>query len=188
MTNAEKLASYPMTKAQEEWLKSIIRDVPDFPKPGIIFKDITTLFGNRKAFTFVVDILAEKCGQFNATKIAGVEARGFMVGAPVAYKLGIGFIPIRKPGKLPYKAEKFSYDLEYGSDSVEVHVDAVDKDERVLIIDDVLATGGTALASWNLLNKIGAKVVGAGFIIALEFLGGGQRLPAELEVFSLLKY
>jgi adenine phosphoribosyltransferase len=188
MTNAEKLASFPITKEQTEWLKSTIRDVPDFPKPGIVFKDITTMIGDAKAFAFVTDALAEKCRQFKPDKIAGVEARGFIMAAPIAYKLGLGLVPVRKPGKLPYKSERVSYDLEYGTDGIEVHVDAVIKGERVLIIDDVLATGGTVLASWNLLNKIGATVVGAGFVITLDFLNGRQRLPAELETFSLLNY
>jgi adenine phosphoribosyltransferase len=188
MINAEEVALYPITKAQDEWLKSVIRDVPDFPKPGILFKDITTLIGDPQALTFVVDVLAEKCRQLKPDKIAGIEARGFLAAAPIAYKLGVGLVPIRKPGKLPYKSEKLSYDLEYGVDSIEIHVDAVAKGERVVILDDLLATGGTALASWNLLSKLGAKVVGAGFIIALDFLEGRKRLPAELDVFSLLHY
>lgn len=188
MTNAEKLATYPLTKAQEEWLNSKIRDVPDFPKAGIVFKDITTLIADAEAFAFVIDALAEKCRELKPSKIAGVEARGFILGAAIAYKLGVGFIPIRKPGKLPYKAERVSYELQYGVDSIEVHVDAVEKGERVVIIDDLLGTGGTVLASWNLLDKIGAKIVGAGFMISLDFLGWRGRLPAELEVFSLLSY
>jgi adenine phosphoribosyltransferase len=184
----EDLSRYPITKEKVEWLKSKVRDVPDYPKAGIVFKDLTTLFRDAEAFAFVIDVLVDRCRKFEPTRIAGIEARGFIIAPTIAYKLGLGFIPIRKPGKLPYTTEKISYELEYGADNVEVHIDAFDKGDRVVLIDDLLATGGTARAACQLIEKLGAKVVGIGFIIALAFLGGRKKLPENLEVFSLIEY
>ena len=178
----------PITEAKANWLKTKVRDIPDYPKPGIIFKDLTTLFRDAEAFTFVIDALTEKVKEFKPTRLVGIEARGFILAPTIAYKLGVGFVPIRKPGKLPYKTEKVSYALEYGEDSVEVHVDSFDKNERVVIIDDLLATGGTALAACQLVEKLGARVAAAGFIVSLDFLNGKKKLPSQLEVFSLIQY
>lgn len=178
----------PITEAKANWLKTKVRDIPDYPKPGIIFKDLTTLFRDAEAFAFVIDALTEKVKEFKPTRLVGIEARGFILAPTIAYKLGVGFVPIRKPGKLPYKTEKVSYALEYGEDSVEVHVDSFDKNERVVIIDDLLATGGTALAACQLVEKLGARVASAGFIVSLDFLNGKKKLPSQLEVFSLIQY
>jgi len=182
------IAKYPLDKTQSDWLKTTIRDVPDFPKPGILFKDITTLVGDPKAFCFVVDSLAEKCEELKADKIAGIEARGFIVGAAVAQNLGIGFIPIRKPGKLPYKSARQEYALEYGTDCLEVHVDATTAGERIVLLDDLLATGGTAGAAIQLIKQVGGNPVGLGFIVELEFLKGREKLPKDLDIFSLISF
>jgi adenine phosphoribosyltransferase len=149
---------------------------------------VTTLLKDAEAFAFAVEALSEEAKKLKPNKIAGIEARGFIFGAAVAYKLGLGFIPIRKPGKLPYQKESLSYDLEYGKDCVEIHVDAVVRDEKVVLIDDLLATGGTAAAACKLLQKIGADVVGAGFVVNLEFLGGKLVLPEGVHFFSLVDY
>jgi adenine phosphoribosyltransferase len=190
----------PLTTEKATWLKSKIRDIPDFPKPGIIFKDLTTLLKDPEAFRFVIDALAEKYEPLKPAYIAGIEARGFILAAAVAYKLGVGFLPIRKPGKLPYNVEKITYELEYGSDSLEIHIDAVDVDldavdsgviergKSVVLIDDLLATGGTAHAAHKLLTKIGAKVVGIGFITELTFLKGRDKFAKDTELFSLISY
>jgi adenine phosphoribosyltransferase len=190
----------PLTSEKATWLKSKIRDIPDFPKQGIIFKDLTTLLKDPEAFRFVIDALAEKYGPMNPTYIAGIEARGFILAAAVAYKLGVGFLPIRKPGKLPYNVEKITYELEYGHDSLEIHVDAVDVDvdavdtaviergKKVVLIDDLLATGGTAHAAHRLLTKVGADVVGIGFITELAFLNGRDKFAKDVDLFSLISY
>lgn len=192
VTNRQKEAkcdvTLPLTDEKVEWLKATIRDIPDFPQPGIVFKDLTTLLQNAEAFSFVIDALTSHCAKFEPNMIAGIEARGFILAPAVAYKLGIGFVPIRKPRKLPYKVESVSYDLEYGKDAVEVHVDAVAKGHRVVLIDDLLATGGTAGAAHELLTKIGANVVSIGFISELSFLNGRNKLPKDVDVFSLISY
>jgi adenine phosphoribosyltransferase len=175
MSKTENLSRYPITRLKAD------------PKPGIVFKDLTTLFRDAEAFTFVIDALTDKCRELAPTRIAGIEARGLILAPTIAYKLGLGFVPIRKPGKLPYKTEQISYKLEYGVDSVEVHVDSFEKGERVIVIDDLLATGGTAAAACQLVEKLGATVVGAGFVVSLDFLQGLDKLP-NLEVFSLIKY
>jgi adenine phosphoribosyltransferase len=162
--------------------------VTDFPKPGIIFKDLTTLFNDSEAFEYVIDVLAAKYEPLAPTYVAAIEARGFILGAPLAYKLGVGFIPIRKPGKLPAAVHRFSYDLEYGSDAVEIHQDAAKNGERVVLVDDLLATGGTANAAYQLLKGIGSEVVGIGFVTELGFLPGRARLPADIDIFSLITY
>jgi len=178
----------PLPADQEAWLKSTILDVPDYPKPGIIFKDITTLLGNGEAFKLVTDILTQKALDLKVDVIAALESRGFIFGTPVANALGIGFIPIRKPKKLPRAVERIEYELEYGKDVIEVHRDAVQPGERVLLLDDLLATGGTAAAAQQLLTKIKADVVGTGFVIELSFLEGRKRLMSGPDTFSILTY
>ncbi len=177
-----------MAQSKIDWLKSTIRDIPDFPKPGIIFKDLTTLLNNAEAFAYVIDVLAAKYQPMQPAYIAGIEARGFIIGSALAYKMGTGFVPVRKPGKLPYQVERQSYQLEYGSDSVEVHVDAVPDGSTVVLVDDLLATGGTALAAYQLLGKVGANVVGIGFVTELSFLSGRCKLPANVDIFSMLSF
>lgn len=157
-------------------LSKIVRNVPDFPKPGIQFKDITTLLSNPEALRYTIDALAERFAGDQVDLIAGIESRGFIFGTPLATKLGVGFIPVRKPGKLPAAIHRVSYALEYGQDSLEIHQDAVKPGQRVLIIDDLLATGGTAAAATELVEKCGGKVAGLGFVIELSFLKGRNRL------------
>lgn len=171
-----------------EWLKSTIRDIPDFPKPGIIFKDLTTLLRQGDALTALVDMFAENYAPLKPDYIAGIEARGFILATALAYKLGVGFIPIRKPGKLPHKTNSVSYELEYGTDKLEVHTDAVEAKSKVILIDDLLATGGTAKAACDLLSGINADVLSMGFAVELEFLNGRSKLPQDIDVFSVIKY
>ena len=170
-----------------EELKRIIRDVPDFPKKGIIFKDITTLLSDGKNFHRMIDLIAHRYLDKKIDKIVGVEARGFILGAALAYKLGVGIALVRKPGKLPYKTIKQSYDLEYGTDTLEIHEDAFVPGERVLIADDLLATGGTVAAVVKLVETLQAEVVECAFLAELDFLSGRQRLPQN-KVFSLLHF
>ena len=157
-------------------LKSIIRDIPDFPKPGIIFKDITPLLKNPQAFQETVDRLAKESENLHINSVVGIEARGFIFGAAVAYRLGVGFVPIRKPSKLPYKTIRESYLLEYGSDTLEIHRDALGEGDLVILIDDLLATGGTMQAAVRLVEKTGAKAVGVFFVVELGFLKGREKL------------
>lgn len=169
-----------------EELKGFIRDVPDFPKPGIIFKDITPLLADGSALATAVDHIAEPfLGAVDL--VLGIESRGFIVGAPVAYRLGVGFAIARKPGKLPYHRVKQEYELEYGTDSLEIHQDAIGKHSRVLIVDDLLATGGTAQAAMGLVDLLGGKVAGCAFVIELGFLKGRERL-ADTKCLSLIRY
>ena len=168
-------------------LKQHIRSVPDFPKPGILFYDITTLLKNAEGLKATIERLAAPYQDAKIDAVVGIESRGFILGAAVAERLGAGFIPMRKPGKLPARAVKESYDLEYGKDALEMHADAVDKGERVLIIDDVLATGGTAAAAAQLVKKVGGTLHGLAFLIELTFLNGKSKLPGE-QVFSVLQY
>ncbi|MFJ2113730.1 MULTISPECIES: adenine phosphoribosyltransferase [unclassified Streptomyces] len=170
-----------MTDAStRELLLSRIRDVEDYPKPGVVFKDITPLLADPKAFTALTDALAELCVRFGATKIVGLEARGFILAAPVAVRAGVGFIPVRKAGKLPGATLSQSYDLEYGSAVIEIHAEDLDHHDRVLVIDDVLATGGTAEASIDLVRRAGAEVVGVAVLMELGFLDGRARLEPAL--------
>ena len=164
-----------------------IRAVPDFPKPGILFRDISPLLGSSQAFGASIDGLAERTGSFNADVIAGIESRGFIFGVPLAQKLGLPFVPVRKPGKLPCETISVSYDLEYGSDSLEIHADAFDAGQRVLVVDDLLATGGTACAACKLIEQAGGIVAGVAVVIELQGLEGRQALaPHACE--SLLTY
>ena len=168
-------------------LKQHIRHVPDFPKPGILFYDITTLLRNAEGLRETIDTLANPYAADRIDVVVGIESRGFILGAAVAERLGAGFIPVRKPGKLPAKAIKETYDLEYGKDALEIHADAVERGQRVLIVDDVLATGGTAKAAAQLIRGLGATVAGYGFLVELGFLGGRKKLDAD-GVFSLVHY
>jgi adenine phosphoribosyltransferase len=169
-----------------EELKSHVRDIPDFPKPGIIFKDITPLIGNGPALGEVVTRIADRyAGKIDT--VLGIESRGFIVGAPVAHRLGLGLTLVRKPGKLPYETYAADYELEYGTDRLEIHRDAFAHQSRVLIVDDLLATGGTASAAIELVRRLGGDVAGCAFIIELGFLKGRQRL-GTVDVFSLLSY
>ena len=170
-----------------ERLKAYIRNIPDFPEPGIQFKDITPLVKEPHMLRLAVHQLIHPFLGEKITYIAGMEARGFIFGTLAAWELGIGFIPLRKPGKLPYDVESLSYDLEYGSASLEVHIDAVSKGDRVLLIDDLIATGGTAAASCELIEKLGATVTGCAFIVELDFLKGREKL-SKYNVHSLIHY
>lgn len=168
-------------------LSPYIRDVPDFPKPGIIFKDITPLLRSHEALDYTSHALAEQFKKSGVTAVAGIESRGFIFGTGVARILGVGFVPIRKPGKLPWKTRRGEYTLEYGSGVLEIHDDALAKDDRVLIIDDLLATGGTAACAASLIRESGATVVAAGFVIELTFLDGRAKLDGTA-IYSLLEY
>ncbi|MGD1713711.1 adenine phosphoribosyltransferase [Hydrocoleum sp. CS-953] len=168
-------------------LKNLIREIPNFPKPGILFRDITTLLSNPDGLHYTIDILTEKCSEFQPDYVVGMESRGFIFGVPLAYQLNVGFIPVRKPGKLPAKVYSVTYDLEYGQDSLEMHQDAMPPGSRVLVIDDLLATGGTAEATVQLIEKANCNLVGFGFVIELKDLGGRQKLP-KVPIISLIEY
>jgi len=168
-------------------LEKLIRDVPDFPKPGIVFKDITTLTKDPEGLRAAVDALVERYAESGATKIVGIEARGFIFGAALAYRLGVGFVPARKPGKLPADTVRAEYELEYGTDAIEMHRDAIRPGEKVLIIDDLLATGGTAKAAAELVEILGGEIVEIAFLIELTFLKGRDRLTGY-DVFSLIEF
>ncbi len=168
-------------------LKAKIRHVPDFPKPGILFYDITTLLCDAQGFRDAADALAAPYMGEDIDQVVGIESRGFILGAAVAITLGCGFVPIRKPGKLPVATHRESYNLEYGTDALEIHQDACGSDQRILIVDDVLATGGTARAAIDLVKKAGGTVIGAAFLIELDFLNGRSKLAGE-PVYSVLRY
>lgn len=168
-------------------LKSIIRDIPDFPKPGIIFKDITPLLSDHLAFRKAILDISARFADSDIDLILGAEARGFIFGSVLAYEMGVGFVPARKPGKLPHRTTNATYELEYGTDSLEVHADAISPGQRVLVVDDVLATGGTAGAKTELVEKLGGKVAGLAFLIELTFLSGRDKL-AGYDIFSLISY
>jgi adenine phosphoribosyltransferase len=169
--------------------KDAIRTIPDYPKPGILFRDITTLLGNPRAFRRAVDELVQPWAGAKIDKVAGLEARGFILGGAVAHQLGVGFIPVRKKGKLPHTVIGEDYQLEYGTDRVEIHVDAVSPGDKVLLIDDLIATGGTALAGIRLLERAGAQVIGCSFVIDLPDLGGAEKLRAiGMNVASLVAF
>lgn len=168
-------------------LKKIIRDIPDFPKPGILFKDISTILQNPAALKSAVDLMAKKFAKEKITKIVAVESRGFIFGSVLAYKLGAGFVLVRKKGKLPYKTRSISYDLEYGTDTLEIHEDALSAKDRVLIVDDLLATGGTVGAVNELIKQFKSKVISSVFLIELSFLKGRQRLK-DIPVSSIITF
>jgi len=170
-----------------ERLKSAIRDVPDFPKPGIIFKDITPVLGDPALFKMAVDVLAERHLKSRIDRVCAIEARGFLFGAAVAYRLGAGVVPIRKKGKLPHRTDEASYSLEYGTATIQMHTDALAKGQRVLLIDDLLATGGTAAASADLVRKQGAEIVEIEFLVELAFLKGRGKLQGY-KIFAPIVY
>lgn len=170
-----------------ERLKQKIRDVPDFPKPGIVFKDITPLLADVRSFQLVIDTFAKRYADKSVDTVVAVESRGFIFGAALAYRIDAAFVPVRKKGKLPFKTEAVEYDLEYGKDRIEVHQDAVHPGSRVLVIDDVLATGGTAKATCDLVERVGGKIVECAFVIELGFLNGREKLKGR-EIFSLIQY
>lgn len=168
-------------------LKRLIREVPDFPKPGILFYDITTLLKDKQGLQEVIDALKDRYRDAGVERVVGVEARGFIFAPALAYALGAGFVPVRKPNKLPAECVRVSYELEYGTDSLEMHKDAIDPGQRVLIVDDLLATGGTAAAVTRLVEQMGSKVAGVGFVVELTFLHGRRKL-AGYDVYALLQY
>jgi len=168
-------------------LRAGVRDVPDFPKKGIVFKDITPILSDQTLFRASIDLFLERCREKKIDKIVGIDARGFLFGSAVAYELGVGFVPIRKRGKLPYKTEVAKYSLEYGEAEMEMHVDAVKPSERIVLVDDLLATGGTSAAAATLIAKAGGRLLEAQFLIELEFLHGREKL-GQTPVISFLKY
>ncbi len=168
-------------------LKEKIRNIPDFPVKGIQFKDITTLLKDREAFKYSIDEITKHCSKYQIDYIAGIEARGFIIGAPVAYQLGVGFLPIRKPEKLPSEVERVSYQLEYGESILEMHKDAINNGDKIMVVDDLLATGGTTAAVFKLIKKLGGRVIGASFVIELKFLNPRKKLEGY-HIFSLVQY
>ena len=174
-------------EAQVAALSAAIRDVPDFPKAGIVFKDITTLLRDPAHFRRALDLMTVLCGDLPVDRVVAIESRGFILGGALADRLGAGFVPVRKPGKLPWRSRSASYALEYGTDTLEVHEDAVGPGDRVLVVDDVIATGGTARATGELVESLGAKVAGFAFLVELGFLKGRERLAGR-EVRSLIQY
>ena len=181
------LAFAPMALDMVKELRAAVRDVPDFPKKGIVFKDITPVLSDPRLFRASIDLFLERCRGRKIDKIVGIDARGFVFGSAVAYELGVGFVPIRKRGKLPYRTEVAKYSLEYGEAEMEMHVDAVRADERVVLVDDLLATGGTSAAAAVLIRKAGGDLVEAQFLIELEFLHGRKQLEPT-PITSFLKY
>lgn len=178
-----------MTEIQTNILKAAIHTIPDYPKAGILFRDVTGILDDAEAFKLTIEILADKFKDGGFTKIVGTEARGFLFGAPLALAMGLGFVPVRKPGKLPRATFSQNYQLEYGQDILEIHQDALTETDNVLIIDDLLATGGTIEATTKLIRRLGATVSDAAFVISLPDLGGEKKLAdMDLSVFSLLQY
>jgi adenine phosphoribosyltransferase len=177
----------PKTSVNCEPLKKLIREVPDFPKKGILFYDITTLLKDKLGFAALIDALSEHYLDEDVDLVLGMEARGFIFGPAVAYRLNAGFVPVRKPGKLPAATMKYDYALEYGTNTLEIHKDAIQKGQRVIIVDDLLATGGTAQATAKLAESLGATIAGLGFVVELDFLNPREKLQGY-EVFSLLHY
>jgi adenine phosphoribosyltransferase len=179
----------PMQLERLERIRSKIRAIPDFPKPGIVFRDITTLWNDPEGFRLSTDAFADRYGAMRIDAVVGIESRGFIIAAAVADRMGKGFIPVRKQGKLPAEVERYEYELEYGRDCVEIHKDAVVRGHRVIVLDDLMATGGTMAAAVGLLERIGAVVVSCGVIVDLPELGGSRKLHAQgHEVFSLVQF
>ncbi|MBM3274412.1 MAG: adenine phosphoribosyltransferase [Candidatus Sericytochromatia bacterium] len=178
-----------ITAEQTALFKERIRDIPDFPKPGIVFKDITPLMKDQEVFRLAVEMIVARYRRESIDYIVGIESRGFIFGAPVSYGLHCGFIPVRKPGKLPFETRKQEYDLEYGTDALEMHVDAIEPGSRILIVDDLLATGGTVSATTDLVRASGGDVVAAAFLVELAFLNGRERVAAKgLDIFPLISF
>jgi adenine phosphoribosyltransferase len=184
---ARSLAFAPMGSEMVEKLRAAVRDVPDFPKKGIVFKDITPILNDAVLFRASIDLFLERCQGMNIDKVVGIDARGFLFGSAVAYEIGVGFVPIRKRGKLPYQTDTAKYSLEYGDAEMEMHIDALTAGERVVLVDDLLATGGTSAAAAVLIQRGGGDLVEAQFLIELEFLQGRKRLEPT-PVASFLKY
>ena len=177
----------PVSAVEADYLKKLIREIPDFPKKGILFYDITTLLKDKTGLATIIDKLAEHYISQDIDLVLGMEARGFIFAPALAYRLNAGFVPVRKPGKLPAECVRFDYALEYGTSTLELHKDSIQKGQRVLIVDDLLATGGTAQATAKLASSLGAKIAGLGFVVELEFLKGRDKLK-EYEVMSLIRY
>ncbi|QPG06617.1 adenine phosphoribosyltransferase [Salinimonas marina] len=172
-----------------EYIKSVVKTVPDYPKPGIQFRDVTSVLEDHKAFSACIELLLEKYKDVKFDKVAGTEARGFLFGAPLAIEMGIGFVPVRKPNKLPREVVSESYDLEYGTDTLEIHKDAILPGDNVLLIDDLLATGGTIAASAKLIRRLGGTINHAGFVIELPELGGDEKLTAlDIQTYSICEF
>jgi adenine phosphoribosyltransferase len=176
-----------MSEERTAVLRAAIRDVPDFPKPGIVFKDITPLLGDARAFRLALDAMADMCADLRVEQVVAIESRGFIFGGALAQRLDAGFVPVRKPGKLPWRRVSRSYELEYGTDSVEMHQDALRQGASALVVDDVIATGGTARAVGHLVEQLGARVAGYAFLVELSFLDGRKRLPGY-DVRSVIRY
>lgn len=170
-----------------ELIKSVIREIPDFPKPGILFYDITPVLADPAAFDRVIDLLEARARELDVEAVVGMESRGFLFGAPLALRLGVPFVPVRKAGKLPYKTESASYALEYGEATIEIHQDALKPGQKTLIVDDLLATGGTAAAAASLVRKVGGEIEELAFVVELGFLGGREKL-GDAPAFSLVNY
>jgi len=168
-------------------IKSLIRDIPDFPKPGIVYRDITTLLQSSEGLSYVIDHFSDEYSDQKIDYVIGIESRGFIFGAPIAYKIGAGFVPVRKAGKLPAEIHSIEYELEYGTDCLEIHQDAIQAESRILIVDDLIATGGTAAATAELIEKLGCKLIGFAFIIELLALEGRLKLP-NAPVRSMVTY
>lgn len=177
------------TAQQLQFIKDSIKTIPDYPKPGILFRDVTSLLENPLAYAASIELLVERFREAGVTKVVGTEARGFLFGAPVALALGVGFVPVRKPGKLPRETLSESYELEYGTDRLEIHTDAISAGDKVLVVDDLLATGGTIEATAKLIRRLGGEVTDAAFIINLPDLGGEARLNTlGIECYSLVNF
>ncbi|MGO8946479.1 MAG: adenine phosphoribosyltransferase [Ktedonobacterales bacterium] len=187
-TNASGVASSTtLTLEQSTWLKRYIRDIPDYPQPGVLFRDITPLLQDAAALRFAIDTMANRFRDSQIDQVVGIESRGFIFGTPLAYLLGTGFVPVRKKGKLPSRVIAVEYDLEYGSNVLEIHTDSIEPGQRILVVDDLLATGGTTAGTVKLVEQLGAQVVSLAFLIELSGLRGRSRLPGH-DVFALLSY
>jgi adenine phosphoribosyltransferase len=176
-----------LTADQTAWLKRYVRSIPDYPQPGILFRDITPLLQHAPTLRFAIDVMASRYRHMGIEAVVGIESRGFILGTPLAYILGTGFVPVRKKGKLPGTTITVEYDLEYGSNVLEMHTDALQPGQRVLVVDDLLATGGTTAGTVKLVQRLGAEVISLAFLIELNMLGGRERLPGQ-DVFALLSY
>jgi adenine phosphoribosyltransferase len=186
-SSARSTLASPLSPSQTAWLKQYIRSIPDYPQPGILFRDITPLLQHGPALRFAIETMAERYRGAGIDQVVGIESRGFIFGTPLAYLLGTGFVPVRKKGKLPSETITVEYDLEYGSNVLEIHTDAVRPGQRVLVVDDLLATGGTTAGTVKLIEQLGAQVVSLAFLIELVDLNGRARLPGQ-DVFALLQY